>query len=749
MFPPVEPTATFPYRIVAKVGEGAMGMVYRAVEPALERQVAIKVLRVQADQSADLREEIRRRFLQEARAAAALSHPGITTIYRVGEEGGEPFIAMEWLDGTTLENLLESGPLPVARVARIAVELLDTLAAAHRVGVVHRDIKPANLVLLSDGRLKVTDFGIAHVAGSDLVRTQPGMILATPQYASPEQLQGADVDGRSDIFSAGVVLYQCLTGRLPFTGRNILELVSQIANTEPVPLREIAPGLHPALDMAISRSLRKDRNERYATAGEMAEIVRPLASSTGPVQPLEQEVATLRMTAVPAASHPRYPILSGLPADSAGLVAGIIATWQHRHLGPTSTAELLARLLERPLHAPPFSGLAVVQGTCLLVHAGTVVGAFELGGGRTGDEACEALPESAQPTLYRAPDEMPAGIVPLLASLFQPPRFRHANLDSSVVNVPGLVEKLEAEGYEGILRLDRNGVSAYIFLLGGRTALAAYPIGWEDTPIDLSWETWVGRYPMHASLLEPAASPTMLSYRRELRDCQLDVDLGETVSVRTGRTLCRLRRTTVIAEGSEIRLSPVAGVTTDLVLSDPTYRFLAWMLQDMPGYFIERGRLAKWKYLAEWLGLVRKAWLHNELPRPNSRDSDFFDLVTAEADGKVLHLAHRVARGSPAELSAFTERVKAAKTARIKRGDVGGAILVSPYFEPSALDLYERLTAAETAHQKFLGLEDKLTGYEGFVRIGPRRGFHLLLVREGREGFEPVLPKVVIGREGG
>ncbi|MBK6314023.1 MAG: serine/threonine protein kinase [Blastocatellia bacterium] len=216
-------TGTFPYQIEAKIGAGGMGVVFRAFEPALNRRVAIKVLRAQIleDEKPEVADEYRRRFMQEARAAAALSHPGATTIFRIGEEDGLPFIAMEWLDGQTLEQIAsQEGQLAPSRVARIGVDLLDTLEAAHRAGVVHRDVKPANLILLNDGRLKVTDFGIARVADSDLVKTGAGAVLATPQYASPEQLQGEDVDGRADVFSTGVVLYLLLSGKFPWAGAN-------------------------------------------------------------------------------------------------------------------------------------------------------------------------------------------------------------------------------------------------------------------------------------------------------------------------------------------------------------------------------------------------------------------------------------------------------------------------------------------------------------------------------------------------
>src|SRR5436309_3218106 len=230
-FPPQSPTPTFPYQVEARIGEGAMGIVYRALEPSLERRVAIKSLHAQmlAGEEPETAREYRLRFLQEARAAAALSHPGAATIYRIGEEEGTPYIAMEWLEGKTLERLIQDeGKLAPERAVRLMIDLLGTLDAAHRNGVVHRDVKPANLVLLPDGRLKVTDFGIARLRGSDLVKTQAGFVLATPRFASPEQLRGEDVDGRSDLFSTGILLFHLLTGRFPFSGTDFLQVASSV-----------------------------------------------------------------------------------------------------------------------------------------------------------------------------------------------------------------------------------------------------------------------------------------------------------------------------------------------------------------------------------------------------------------------------------------------------------------------------------------------------------------------------------------
>src|SRR6185312_7800078 len=378
-FPPERPTPTFPYQVEARIGEGAMGIVYRAIEPSLERRVAIKSLREQmlAGEEPAVALEYRARFLQEARAAAALSHPGAATIYRIGEEDGSPYIAMEWLEGKTLEEVMsEEGKLPPERVVSLMIDLLSTLDNAHRNGVVHRDIKPANLVLLPDGRLKVTDFGIARLRGSDLVKTQAGFVLATPRFASPEQLRGEEVDGRSDLFSAGILMFHLLTGRFPFAGSDFLQVASAVLRDEPTPLRSLEPSLSPALESVVARTLARVREGRYSTATDMARALAEVQKAT--------VAATVLNAAAAAVQAGTSTILRNLPAEAPHAAAGAARSWPARDLGAQGSKSLLDRLLDRPLHAPAFAGAAMLDDACLFLADGLVLAAVDTRTGETG-----------------------------------------------------------------------------------------------------------------------------------------------------------------------------------------------------------------------------------------------------------------------------------------------------------------------------------------------------------------------------
>ncbi len=268
------------YVVVGRIGRGGMGLVVRARDEALERDVALKVLTSEGVLDADSR----RRFAIEAKAAAQLQHPNIVTIFEMGEERGVPFIAMELLPGTDLESVLRSGEeLLLTEKLDIVAQVCRGLAYAHERRIVHRDVKPSNVRLLDDGSVKLMDFGIAKLAGTSL--TQAGTVVGTVHYMSPEQVRGQALDGRSDIFSAGVVLFELITGRRPFDGTSATEILYKIVHDPPGALSGAPETVAGALEGVLARALAKPATERYpsaaAMANELAAIQRRLASGRG------------------------------------------------------------------------------------------------------------------------------------------------------------------------------------------------------------------------------------------------------------------------------------------------------------------------------------------------------------------------------------------------------------------------------------------------------------------------------------
>lgn len=261
------------YEIIGELGRGAMGIVYKARDPLIDREVAIKAINIDL-LTAEERNEYEARFFQEAKAAGRLNHPSIVTIYDVGRSGEIAYITMEYLQGRELRDILNETPfLPIKEVLQIVTQVALGLAFAHDHGVIHRDIKPSNIVILHDGHVKITDFGIARIASS-VVRTQTGMVLGSPKYMSPEQVMGNVIDHRSDIFSLGVVLYEMLTGKPPFIGANINAIMYQTLHTIPAPPSSVNPLVPSILDYIVAKTLAKDVSARYQHAQELANDLR-------------------------------------------------------------------------------------------------------------------------------------------------------------------------------------------------------------------------------------------------------------------------------------------------------------------------------------------------------------------------------------------------------------------------------------------------------------------------------------------
>ncbi len=252
------------YKILEKLGEGGMGVVYKAHDLSLDRPLALKFLPHYLASDAAEKE----RFYHEARAASSLSHPNITTIYEISEFDGQLFLAMEYVEGQTLKQVLDLEPLPVKRVLEIAIQACDGLVAAGEKGIVHRDIKSDNMMITPKGQVKIMDFGLAKIKGSAKL-TKAGSTLGTAAYMSPEQARGEEVDHRSDIFSFGVVLYELFTGRLPFRGDHHAALVYSLMNEDPLPLARFNDKVTPEMERIVLKALSKDREERYQHVDEL------------------------------------------------------------------------------------------------------------------------------------------------------------------------------------------------------------------------------------------------------------------------------------------------------------------------------------------------------------------------------------------------------------------------------------------------------------------------------------------------
>ena len=278
------------YEILDEIGHGAMGTVYRARDPLIERTVAIKTVTISQLQQEGADAEAR--FLREAQSAGRLSHPNIVTIYDVGETEGLAYIAMEYLSGATLRDIMDKGPMPLDLALDTTLQMAEALAFAHEHGVIHRDVKPANVVVTGRrGRIKLTDFGIAHFANSG--QTLAGQMLGSPRYMSPEQAMGREVDGRSDIYSLGAVLYEMLTGQYAFDGDSLPIIVYRVINEAPVPLVTRRPKLPAGLPLLLARMLHKKPEARPDARTLVSELYTLVWAVKNPAPPPSNRVPRL------------------------------------------------------------------------------------------------------------------------------------------------------------------------------------------------------------------------------------------------------------------------------------------------------------------------------------------------------------------------------------------------------------------------------------------------------------------------
>jgi serine/threonine protein kinase len=326
------------YQILERLGGGGMGVVYKALDLRLDRPVALKFIASQRGAS----EEQKRRFIREAKAASSLDHPNICTIFEIDEtEDGTMFIAMALYEGETLNALLKRGPLSIGEAVELVAQVAAGLACAHKRGIVHRDVKPANVILTSDGQVKLLDFGVAKLADQSRL-TRAGTVIGTTAYISPEQFSGEPAGPPADVWSVGVMLYQLVTGRLPFEAEPEKEMVRAIIEQEPRPMVVLRPGVPAALQRIVARALAKRLTERYAQMEDLHSDLLSLPAEPGSPEEIDQELTWIEIPSVASShSHPRErtgvkPWLWG--AAAAGLALAMAGVYLLPRLGGADPA---------------------------------------------------------------------------------------------------------------------------------------------------------------------------------------------------------------------------------------------------------------------------------------------------------------------------------------------------------------------------------------------------------------------------
>lgn len=560
------PTRLGKYQIRRELGKGAMGVVYEAWDPVIDRRVAIKVIRRDAlDLAAggDSQDggELLTRLRREAQAAGRLSHAGIVAIYDFGEDatqGGGPvaYIAMELVDGRELRELLDDGQrFGPDDAVRIVGEMLAALQHAHERGVTHRDIKPANVILMHDGSVKLADFGVARIESSDL--TQAGTLIGTPSYMSPEQLLGLPVDGRSDLFSCGVLLYEMLTGRKPFAG-SMTTVIQKVLNEQPAPPSQANPALSPAWDAVLDRALAKKPEARFQNARAMADALRAaLAAQRGDatvVRPADRAAAA-------GVAHPRRgPWIAGAGLALVGaVIAGVYVATRPDDRGVAASPPA-------PAASATVVAAAPASATAVPLPAEAVAAAAAVPAAAAASAAPPPAPASAAPS--KPPPPLAASRGATAASRAAPPGARTAPV-AAAPTPPSASTAAAAEWTRRAAQLQRSREAT---TMRAALTLLLEPLNGPDRNALAEFDAALLRRPPHTALVMGAKDgAAVFSWQANAASADEAVDAARRRCFTRHAVHCRpvfvdgeLRRDTLAATFAEFH-QPIADVRNSLL----------------------------------------------------------------------------------------------------------------------------------------------------------------------------------------
>jgi hypothetical protein len=750
------------YQIIREIGRGGMGVVYEGLDTRLDRRVAIKTIDLPHDDSVspEAYQELVARFQTEAKAIAKLSHPNIVTIYDFGQEDGRQYMVQELLQGRSLAQMLQTyAPLPTDTVIRASFQACAALDYAHDQGIIHRDIKPGNMILLDNGTLKLMDFGIARLETGSAGMTKAGNILGSLLYISPEQLINAGkVDRRADIYSLGVSMYEMLTGRLPYNGDNIGELVMAIMQSTPQRPGQVNPQVSEALEAIILKAMAKEADKRFSRASEMGQALSGLsggaAAGTAPLGASTQVgggAINLNSTMAGDQAAPasialgvnEYALVEGVDALTPfTLVHRVISNWDTKDLGNKGVGDLLLM----GLNEGQTCAFIINQRLILLMYRGLLLDGVTMDEDLTGQPAFETLGAAAQFQVVKCtPSEPKEPWVVILSAMLGSAKLTNQHVVRSSSQAADLWEALRKEKITGFVRQADGMQLRYQGMVDGDKGFAVImPDSY--TASERNNATEVDVYSPRPQLIGP-------SLRKGLNETVLEVvsksinrpSLKQLAAQKDGKITPEameeaIRNTELTLVGAPDKMVPCASISfkyADLLKDLPPCRVMTWLFE---GYLFQASRSPKFaaaRGSISWLYHLKSVRLAQTLR--TSEGNFTFDIVAYDAMEKLSFLLRMGPSGNRSDVEKFVADVTAIKRLMPETESIKAAMYVAPTdFADDVAAYYDKATA------KPFGLS-LLTGGppKGFVTTKHGGGFILNLAADGEHGLEMMAPNVL------
>lgn len=769
------------YEILGELGRGGMGVVYDAMDPRLDRHVAIKVIELPNDPNMTqaTRDELLERFKREAKASAKLNHPNIVSIYDFGEYEGRSYMVMEFLQGRNLSELLKiQSPMAVPLALKALIQTAEALDFAHHQGIIHRDIKSANIVILDNGTTKLADFGIARLEASNSELTQAGSILGSLLYISPEQLMNPkDVDKRADIYSLGVTAYEILTGRLPYTGENIGEIVMKVMQSEPPLMSELNPEVPSTLDAVIFKAMAKTADLRYDSAADFAQALKDLqsgigvSSGTGELQhfdldstivggamPSDQErtqfgagtasgsstlsTGTISIGGTSAGTRSKeYSLLSGMDDPTPfSAIMRVMRDWNVENMTTNTMLEAIYK------YEGKSQGLLINNSVILLIYKGLIVGAVSKNSDLIGGDAYKLMAAWSKFEMTQCiPLEKDEPWLVLLAIICGASTLMEDHPMISEGEIGKIVDQQKSRNFSGMLWVQQRQQARWIGLLDGVQVFSVtmpYSEGTRDSEF-----AHIKVYAPRMNLVGPSLRKLLTEadlqvVRKSANQPQLSEFVGPKMKSLTlelmEKSLRNMELTPVMGNNPVFEIGNRKIKYSDIVRETNHFKVIDWLLYEYMYALSRSEAFHKLKTRFTWLWQIKSMKFLQ--PVKMGSFSATFDVLGYNSNDQIIGLFRIESQVSDESLQNLIADIKHIKKERPQDNIQAGVLVSLNPMETSTLLQFDAQTQ-KPGNLPFLNFGEN---QRGFVKTGWNQGFFVFLAETSETGLELKAPELPV-----